>query len=98
MALKAFDYRVKKYIGSYTAAMNGCDVLVFTGGVGENADETRKGICEGLDWLGFELDDERNSGLHGKEAIISSDRSRVKIMVIPTNEELMIAEDTMKLL
>jgi acetate kinase len=97
-ALKAFDYRVKKYIGFYTAAMNGCDVLIFTGGVGENADDTRKGICEGLDWLGFELDDEKNSGLSGEEAIISSDKSRVKIMVVPTNEELMIAEDTLKLL
>jgi acetate kinase len=97
-ALKAFDYRVKKYIGFYTAAMNGCDVLIFTGGVGENADDTRKGICEGLDWLGFELDDEKNSGLRGEEAIISSDKSKVKIMVIPTNEELMIAEDTLRLL
>ncbi len=98
MALQAFDYRVKKYIGSYTAAMNGCDVLVFTGGVGENSDETRKGICEGLDWLGFELDIEKNTGLSGDEAIISTEKSKVKILVIPTNEELMIAEDTMKLL
>jgi len=98
IALKAFNYRVKKYIGFYTAAMNGCDVLVFTGGVGENDDDTRKGICEDLDWLGFELDNEKNSSVKGKEAVISSERSRVKIMVIPTNEELMIAEDTLKLL
>jgi acetate kinase len=98
IALRAYDYRVKKYIGSYTAAMNGCDILVFTGGVGENADETRKGICEDLNWLGFELDDEKNKGLRGKEAVISTDKSKVKIMVIPTNEELMIAEDTLKLI
>jgi len=98
IALKMFDYRVKKFIGSYTAAMNGCDVLVFTGGVGENADDTRKGICEGLEWLGFEIDNEKNSGLRGQEAIISSDKSKVKILVVPTNEELMIAEDTLKLL
>jgi acetate kinase len=98
IALKMYDYRVKKYIGSYTAAMNGCDVLVFTGGVGENADETRKGICEGLDWLGFEIDNEKNTGSRGQETIISSDKSKVKILVVPTNEELMIAEDTVKLL
>jgi acetate kinase len=98
VALKMYDYRVKKYIGAYTAAMNGCDVLVFTGGVGENADETRKGICEGLEWLGFEIDNEKNTGLRGEEALISTEKSRVKIMVIPTNEELMIAEDTLKLL
>jgi acetate kinase len=98
IALKMYDYRVKKYIGSYTAAMNGCDVLVFTGGLGENGFESRKGICEGLDWLGFEIDNERNSGVRGQEAVISTDKSRVKIMVIPTNEELMIAEDTVRLL
>jgi acetate kinase len=98
VALKMYDYRVKKYIGAYTAAMNGCDILVFTGGVGENADETRKGICEGLEWLGFEIDNEKNTGLRGEEALISTEKSRVKIMVIPTNEELMIAEDTLKLL
>ena len=98
MALEMYDYRVKKYIGAYTAAMNGCDVLIFTGGIGENAAETREGICTGLDWLGFEIDHEKNMNVRGTEATISKDGSRVKIMVIPTNEELMIAEDTMELL
>jgi acetate kinase len=98
MALQMYDYRVKKYIGAYTAAMNGCDVLVFTGGVGENDFNTRKGICSELDWLGYEIDDQKNNGLRSIEAVISSETSRVKIMVIPTNEELMIAEDTLCLL
>jgi acetate kinase len=94
LAMEMYDYRVKKYIGSYSAAMNGCDVLVFTGGIGENADLTRYGICNGLEWLGFELDEVKNKGLRGKEAVISKDGSRVKIMVVPTDEELMIALDT----
>lgn len=94
LAMSMYDYRVKKYIGAYTAAMNGCDVLVFTGGIGENADITRKGICSELEWLGFELDDEKNNGLRGKEQVISTSGSKVKIMVVPTDEELMIALDT----
>ncbi|MBN1924498.1 MAG: acetate kinase [Prolixibacteraceae bacterium] len=94
IALVMYHYRVKKYIGAYTAAMNGCDVLVFTGGIGENADQTRKAICDELDWLGFEIDEKKNKGLRSKEAIISKDSSKVKIMVVPTNEELMIARDT----
>jgi acetate kinase len=98
MALKMYDYRVKKYIGAYTAAMNGCDILVFTGGIGENDFKTRKGICSEMEWLGFEVDDEKNDELRAKEAIISTPASKVKIMVIPTNEELMIAEDTLSLL
>jgi acetate kinase len=98
MALEMYDYRVKKYIGAYTAAMNGCDVLVFTGGIGENDFETRKGICSEMQWLGFEIDDQLNTGLRAKEALVSTPASKVKIMVIPTNEELVIAEDTMDLL
>jgi acetate kinase len=94
LAMKMYDYRVKKYIGSYAAAMNGCDILVFTGGIGENADITREGVCDNLDWLGFDLDKEKNTGLRGKEAVISTDQSKVKIMVVPTDEELMIAMDT----
>lgn len=97
LAMKMYDYRVKKYIGAYTAAMNGCDILVFTGGIGENADLTRKGICEELNWLGFELDETINTGLRGKETIISTKISKVKIMIIPTDEELMIALDTQKI-
>ncbi|MCF8359466.1 MAG: acetate kinase [Prolixibacteraceae bacterium] len=98
IALEMYAYRVKKYIGSYTAAMNGCDVLVFTGGIGENADHARKDICEDLNWLGFEVDEQKNDGLRAEEAIISSDGAKVKIMVIPTNEELMIARDTQLLM
>lgn len=98
LAMNMYDYRVKKYIGSYTAAMNGCDILVFTGGIGENADLTRKGICNELNWLGFELDDELNNGLRGKEKVISVAGSKVKIMVVPTDEELMIALDTQQII
>jgi acetate kinase len=94
LAMRMYDYRVKKYIGSYAAAMNGCDILIFTGGIGENADITREGVCSELDWLGFKIDDTKNKGLRGKEAVISTDDSRVKIMVVPTDEELMIAIDT----
>ena len=97
LAMNMYDYRVKKYIGSYTAAMNGCDILVFTGGIGENADLTRKGICNELDWLGFDIDDELNNGLRGKEKVISKPGSKVKIMVVPTDEELMIALDTQQI-
>lgn len=98
LAMRMYDYRVKKYIGAYTAAMNGCDILVFTGGIGENGDLTREGICGELEWMGFELDREKNNGLRGKETIISTPNSKVKIMVVPTDEELMIALDTQKII
>lgn len=94
LALKMYEYRVRKYIGSYVAAMGGVDVLVFTGGIGENADATRASICEGLDFMGIKLDPAKNKGLRAQEAIISSDDSVVKVMVVPTNEELVIARDT----
>ena len=98
LAIRMFDYRVKKYIGSYAAAMGGIDVLVFTGGIGENSDTTRTGICEGLEFLGIELDEQVNTGSRGKEVIISNKDARVKVMVVPTNEELMIAIDTQKII
>lgn len=97
MALKMFDYRVKKYIGAYTAAMNGCDILVMTGGIGENNAYTRKGICSELEWLGFEIDEDINNETAAEEKIISTKNSKVKILVVPTDEELMIAEDTLAL-
>ncbi len=97
LALEMYAYRVKKYIGAYTAAMNGLDILIFTGGIGENSDVMRKMICDNLSYLGIELDAEQNNGLRGKEALISTQDSRVKVVVIPTNEELMIALDTEKL-
>lgn len=94
LALNMYNYRVKKYIGSYAAAMGGLDILVFTGGIGENADTTRQGSAEGLEYMGVELDSEKNRLVHGIEADISKDLSRARIMVVPTNEELMIALDT----
>jgi acetate kinase len=94
LGLKMYDYRVTKYIGAYAAAMGGIDLLIFTGGIGENADTTRRGVSGDLGFLGLELDDTKNTGLRSKMAIISKENSRGKIMVVPTNEELVIAEDT----
>jgi len=91
--ISVFTYGIKKYIGAYAAAMGGLDVIVFTAGIGENSQETRADACEGLEFLGVKIDQEKNK-VRGKEAIISDNDSRVKVMVIPTNEELMIAKDT----
>ena len=93
LALDKFDYTVRKYIGSYAAAMGGLDVLVFTAGLGENSASDRANICKGLEFLGVTVDDSKNN-IRGKEAEISKDGSKVKVFVIPTNEELMIARDT----
>ena len=93
LALDKFSYIVKKYIGSYAAAMGGLDYLVFTAGLGENSAPARKEVCEGLKFLGVEIDDAKNN-IRGKEAEISKDGSKVKVFVIPTNEEVMIARDT----
>ncbi len=98
LAMKMFDYRVRKYIGAYAAAMGGIDLLIFTGGIGENSDTNRTGICEGLEFLGIELDELINTGLRSKEITISKPGSKVKVMVVPTNEELMIAVDTQKII
>ena len=92
-----YFYRVTKYIGAYAAAMDGVDVILFTGGVGENQQTARAGICKTLGYLGVKLDSERNK-VRSKEAIISTDDSKVKVVVIPTDEELMIATDTMSIL
>ncbi|MBU4349950.1 acetate kinase [bacterium] len=91
--ISVFTYGIKKYIGAYAAAMGGVDTIVFTAGIGENSQETRAEVCEGLEFLGVKIDPGKNK-VHGKEAIISNNNSRVKVMVIPTNEELMIAKDT----
>ncbi|WP_313346254.1 acetate kinase [Sedimentibacter sp.] len=93
LALEKFDYTVRKYIGSYAAAMGGLDVIVFTAGLGENSASNRCNICKGLEFLGIEIDDCRND-IRGKEVEISKEGSKVKVFVIPTNEELMIARDT----
>ena len=91
--ISVFTYGIKKYIGAYAAAMGGVDAIVFTAGIGENSIETRAEACEGLEFLGVKIDPEKNK-VRAKEAIVSNDDSKVKIMVIPTNEELMIAKDT----
>ena len=96
LALDKFAYEVKKYIGAYAAALGGLDVLVFTAGVGENGVLMRSMICEGLEFLGVKLDAEKNK-LRGDERIISAADSKVTVWVIPTNEELMIAQDTAEL-
>lgn len=93
LALEMYNYRVKKYIGAYTAAMGGLDILIMTGGIGENAYTTREGICGDLDFMGISLDHEKNKGFRN-EGIISTPDSKVKIVVVPTDEELVIALDT----
>ena len=94
LALDMYQYRVKKYIGSYTAAMGGVDVIIFTGGIGENADEMRKSITSNFEYLGLEFDDSKNKGVRGKEVELSKDSSKVKVWIVPTDEELVIARDT----
>jgi acetate kinase len=97
LALNVFVYTVKKYLGAYIAIMGGLDAVIFTGGVGENSINIRKRVCEGLECFGIELDEERNQ-LKSKENLISKDKSKVKMFVIPTNEELIVARETLKVL
>lgn len=97
LARRMFIYRVKKYIGAYAAAMNGIDILVFTGGIGENDAYIRQEICKGLTYLGVDVDYQRNAGTRGKEIEISTPQSHVRVCIIPTDEELMIASDTLEL-
>ena len=97
LAENMYFYRIKKYIGAYAAALGGVDVIVFTGGVGENQASARWGACSGLEFMGVKLDAEKNK-VRGEEAIISANDSKVKVVVIPTDEELMIASDTMAIL
>ena len=93
LALDKFAYEVRKYIGAYAAALGGVDCIVFTAGVGENSGSMRASICDGLEYLGVKLDPEKNK-LRGEEVVISTSDSKVTVWVIPTNEELMIAQDT----
>lgn len=97
LALEMYAYRVRKYIGAYAAAMGGVDIILFTGGVGENQADMREAFCKDLGYLGVELDVEKNNTIHGDEAVISTPASKVTVCVIPTDEELMIAKDTMAL-
>lgn len=98
LAFDMFEYRIKKYVGSYAAALGGVDILLFTGGIGENHAISRETICKDLEFMGIKLDLDKNNKAIGVEAIISTDDSKVKIMVVPTDEEFMIASDTMDII
>ena len=97
LAEKMYFHRIKKYIGAYAAALGGVDIILFTGGVGENQANCRSEVCEGLEFMGVKIDLEKNK-VRGEEAIISADDSKVTVAVIPTDEELMIASDTLAIL
>ena len=94
LALNILNYQIKKFIGSYTAAMGGLDAIVFTAGIGENTSLVREGALEGLDFLGIEIDKELNNSVRGKLTKLSTENSKVQVWLIPTNEELVIASDT----
>jgi acetate kinase len=96
LALEVFCYRVRKYIGAYLAAMGGADAVVFTGGIGENSPEIRAQICAGLEWMGLTLDSDKNRKAIGIESLISTEGSRLAVYAIPTDEELLIARDTVR--
>jgi acetate kinase len=96
LAQKKFAYEVRKYVGAYAAAMGGVDAVIFTAGVGENDKAIRAMVCQGLDFMGLKLDGAAND-VRGKETVISAADSKVKVLLIPTNEELMIAIDTAEL-
>ncbi len=95
-ALETYAYRVAKYIGSYMVAMGGCDVIAFTAGVGENNSKMRAAICEYLEFLGVEIDVDKNA-LRGEETVISKPGNKITVVVVPTNEELAIARETLRL-
>lgn len=97
LALDMFKYQCRKFIGAYAAAMAGVDILVFTAGIGENNTDIRLGSCEGLGYMGIEIDHYKNAAVKAREAIVSTDESRVKVVVVPTNEELAIAQETAKI-
>lgn len=93
-ALEMYMYRVKKYVGAYAAAMGGVDLLIFTGGIGENDAITRYEVCKDMEFMGIEFDAEKNKGLRGVDTVISKENSKCKVMLVTTNEELVIATDT----
>lgn len=97
LAFEMYEYRLRKYIGSYAAAMNGVDVLIFTAGVGENSAIVRKAVCDNLSYLGIEIDEELNKIRSGDPRRISTPNSKVEVLVVPTNEELVIARDTFRI-
>lgn len=97
LAFNMFAYRIKKYIGAYAAALGGVDILMFTGGIGENVDPIREMVCEDMEFMGIKIDTAKNKEIHGDEAVISTPDSKVTVMVVPTDEEYMIASDTMEI-
>ena len=98
LALNIYNYRIKKYIGAYAAVMGGVDIIVFTGGVGENQFITRKTVCQDMEYMGVRLDESKNDGMQGKEMVISTQDSQVTVIVVPTDEEYVIAADTQAIL
>jgi acetate kinase len=98
LAMNMFNYRIHKYVGSYAAVLGGLDVLIFTGGVGENQWSTRTAVCKNMGFMGIKIDENKNTGMRAKEMIISTPDSKVTVMVIPTEEELMIAIDAYEIL
>lgn len=98
LALNMYFGRVKRYIGAFAAEMGGCDLIVFTGGVGENGPETREAVCLGLEYMGVEFDKKANEGVRGKTTILTTENSRCKVMIVPTNEEKVIATDTVNVI
>ncbi|MCF8298893.1 MAG: acetate kinase [Saprospiraceae bacterium] len=97
LALRMYEYRIRKYIGAYAAVMGGVDIIVFTGGIGENACTTRAGVAKDFEYLGLEFDFEKNKGSRGKEIVLSTENSKVIAIVVPTDEELVIAQDTLEI-
>jgi acetate kinase len=95
LALRMYAYRIRKYIGAYAAALKGVDIIVFAGGIGENGPEIREDICKDFEFLGIDFDNKKNDGVRGQEVTITKDSSKVKVIVVPTNEELVIANDTL---
>jgi acetate kinase len=98
LALEVFCYRARKYIGSYMAAMGGADAVVFTGGIGENSPEVRARICQSMEWAGLKMDTAKNQEMIGREGTISTEDSKLLAYAIPTNEELLIARDTVRVI
>ena len=97
LVLEMYDHRIKKYVGAYLALLNGADAIIFTGGVGENQCSTREYVCSNMEYAGIIFDSERNNGARGKEIVLSKPESKVKVVVVPTDEELLIARDTLEL-
>ncbi len=97
LAMNTYNYRIRKYVGSYAAVLGGVDILVFTGGVGENQAVTRNDVCKNMEFMGIEIDEELNASVRGKEVVISKPSSKVKVVIIPTDEELTIAKDTVEI-